>query len=151
MKALIFSDSHGSVYNMYSAIEDNKDTDLIIFAGDMQRDIDEICNAYPHIPCAMVLGNNDFLVHNVPFDRFFEFGGKKIFLTHGHSYWVKGSPSKVIMEAKKRGADICIFGHTHVRFLEHNDLWVINPGPALRGYAVLTIHCDDISVEFKDI
>ncbi len=151
MKALIFSDSHGSVSDMFSAIEENHDADLIIFAGDVQRDIDEVCDAYPRIPCAVVLGNNDFFVHDVPFDRFFEFGGKKIFLTHGHSYGVKLSPARVIAEAREKGADICIFGHTHSRFFENNDIWVINPGPAGRGYAVLTIDKGEISVDFKDI
>ena len=34
-----------------------------------------------------------------------EFGGKKVFLTHGHKYGVKLSPAPVVSEAKKRGAD----------------------------------------------
>ncbi len=151
MKALIFSDSHGYVSDMFSAIDDNKDTNLIIFAGDVQRDIEEVMDAYPLIPCAHVLGNNDFFVRDVPFDRFFEFGGKKIFLTHGHSYGVKGSTARVKLEAKKKGADICIFGHTHKRFLENDDIWVINPGPVSRGYGILTVDKDNITVEFKDV
>ncbi len=151
MKALIFSDSHGYVSDMFSAIDENTDTNLIIFAGDVQRDIDEVCDAYPLIPCAVVLGNNDFFVRDVPFDRFFEFGGKKIFLTHGHSYGVKGSHLRVKLEAKKKRADICIFGHTHRRFFEDDDICVINPGPVSRGYGILTVDNGNISVEFKDV
>lgn len=151
MKALIFSDSHGSVSDMFCAVEKNKDANLIIFAGDVQRDIEEVMNAYPLIPCAVVLGNNDFFVHDVPFDRFFEFGGKKIFLTHGHSYGVKMSPARVKSEARKKEADICIFGHTHTRFLENDGLLVINPGPVYKGYGILTIENGEISVEFKDV
>ena len=151
MKALIFSDSHGSVSDMFCAIEENKEIDLIIFAGDVQRDIEEVMSACPLIPCAVVLGNNDFFVHDVPFDRLFEFGGKKIFLTHGHSYGVKMSPARVKSEARKKNADICIFGHTHSRFIEEDDILVINPGPVHRGYAVLMIDKGKTSVVFKDI
>lgn len=140
MKALIFSDSHRCYSSMDEVIASHPDTDLIIHAGDVQRDVEEIEIDYPQIPCACVLGNNDFYANGVPFDRIFEFGGKKIFLTHGHNYAVKVSPHRVIAEAKRHGADICIFGHTHIPYLENHDgIWVVNPGAARNGYAVLTI------------
>ncbi len=150
MKALILSDSHRNFSCIQDAIESNPDIDQIIFAGDVNRDAEDIMDAYPNIPCAYVLGNNDFSVWDVPFDRFFEFGGKKIFLTHGHSYAVKVSPARVVAEAKKRGADICIFGHTHEPYLSHEDIWVVNPGSALRTYAILTIKNGEISIEHKE-
>ena len=152
MKALVFSDSHGAYKDMISAIEANPDTRLIIFAGDMQRDIDYVCEAYPNMPCAVVLGNNDFFTVNIPFDRLFEFSGKRIFLTHGHNYTVKLSPRRLLAKAKKCGADICIFGHTHSRLIEkHDDIYLINPGPASRYYAILEINGDDIKITPKDV
>ncbi len=150
-KALIFSDSHGYLGEIWNAIAENPDTDLIIHAGDMQRDVDDIMAVYPNIPCAYVVGNNEHYIQNACFDRLFEFGGKKIFLTHGHSYGVKLSYHRVISEARSRGADVCIFGHTHTKLLEKGDLWVVNPGPARRSYAILTINNGEISVTIHDI
>lgn len=151
MKALIFSDSHGMSSHICWAIEDNPDVNLIIFAGDVHRDIEEVMHIYPRIPCTYVLGNNDYFVRDVPDERFFEFGGKKIFLTHGHNYSVKISPRRVTSEAKKRGADICIFGHTHSRYLDKGDIWVVNPGSSYSSYAVLTVNDGIINIEHKDI
>lgn len=151
MKALIFSDSHRYTAGIHKAMKENPDTKLIIFAGDMQSDAEEIMRTYPRIPFAYVLGNNDWFVRDVPYDGFFEFCGKKIFLTHGHNYGVKMSPLRVIMKAKELGADICIFGHTHCQLLEHNDIWVVNPGTARSGYAVLTVDNGEINIELKKI
>lgn len=149
MKALIFSDSHYCTDGIHCALADNPDTNLIIFAGDMQRDAEYIEKNYPRIPLVYVLGNNDRSVFDVPFDKFFEFGGKKIFLTHGHNYGVKMSLLRITMKARELGADICIFGHTHCRLLNHDDIWLINPGSARSGYAVLCIDNGGIDVQLK--
>jgi len=77
MKALIFSDSHGMVGGMIDAIMEHKDINLIIHAGDMQRDVDDIMNVFPEIPCACVAGNNEYYNLDIPEERLFEFGGKK--------------------------------------------------------------------------
>ena len=106
---------------------------------------------YPQMPCAYVVRNNDIGVWGEPYDRFFEFGGKKIFLTHGHKYGVKMSPARVVAEAKKKGADICIFGHTHKQYFDSEDIIVINPGGAYKGYGILTIDGDEASVEFREV
>ena len=150
MKAIILSDSHKDFFAVCSAIDANPDINLIIHAGDVHRDVEDIMAAYPLIPCAYVLGNNDYNVWDVPYDRFFEYGGKKIFLTHGHNYSVKASPARVKYEAKRHGADICIFGHTHTKFLEEGEILVINPGAAHRSYAILTIDDGNVAVEFKE-
>ena len=151
MKALIFSDSHRYLDGIRAAVAQNRDTKLIIHAGDVQSDVEEILRTYQRIPCAYVLGNNDFYVRDVPNDRFFEFGGAKIFLTHGHLYSVKLSPARVVAEARKRGADVCIFGHTHSAYLDYGDMWVVNPGSARFGYAVMTVEDGDINIELKKL
>lgn len=152
MKALIFSDSHGCVGNMVLAAEREKDYDMVMFAGDVHRDIDEFMLIYPRLCVAEVIGNNDFFVKSVPEDRFFTFGGKKVFLTHGHRYAVKYSTASLLAKAKSEGADICIYGHTHRRDLENcGGIMVINPGTVSKSYAVLTVEGDNIKVEFKDI
>ena len=152
LKAILLSDSHGKVGNLIEAAENEKDADMVMFLGDVHRDIEEFMLACPKILVAEVIGNNDFFVKSVPEDRFFEFGGKKIFMTHGHKYNVKYSTALLVSHGKKLGADICLYGHTHSRDLdESSGITVINPGSASRGYAVLTIESGETFVEFKNL
>ncbi len=152
VKALIFSDSHGKISNMIEAAEREKDYSMVMFAGDVHGDIEEFMLCYPRICVAEVIGNNDFFVKSVPEDRVFSWGDKKIFLTHGHRYNVKFSTAQLALAARKQGADICIYGHTHCRDLDEvYGVTIINPGTAARSYAVLTIDDGNINVEFKEI
>ena len=58
-----------------------------------------------------------------------ELGGKKIWLTHGHNYYVSLDLKVIEQEAVARGMDIVMFGHTHrpVIIVEDN-ITLINPG-----------------------
>lgn len=151
MKALVLSDSHRNFGSILRAMEQEQKVDLIIHAGDVQQDVDDIMDMWPQCPCAYVLGNNDFGVFGVPGERLFTFGGKTIFLTHGHLYGVRTSSARVEQEARKRGADICIFGHTHCRVLEErNGLWLMNPGAASRSYGVIEILDGKVSLALRD-
>lgn len=153
VKALVFSDSHGSISSVEAAARAEKDFSLIIFAGDIQSDAEAIVKAYPRIPVAYVLGNNDWFVKGVPYDRRFTFGGKKFFLTHGHKYGVKSGLLQLSMKARETEADICVFGHTHVPLLEfQNGIYFINPGTAWRTYAVISISDGGkVNAEIKNI
>ena len=73
-------------------------------------------------------------------------------MTHGHTWHVERWESSLwdlCDEAKRRGARVAIFGHTHMPFLEEqNDILLLNPGsvakPRQAGlkktYAVITIN-----------
>lgn len=151
MKAIILSDSHGKVGNLIEAVMNEKDADMVMFLGDVNRDIEEFMLACPGILVADVIGNNDFFVKSVPEDRFFEFGGKKIFMTHGHKYNVRYSTALLAKKGKEMGADICLYGHTHRKDLDEvMGITVINPGTASESYAVLEIENGEINVEFKN-
>ena len=151
MKAIILSDSHGRVGNLIEAVMNEKDADMVMFLGDVNRDIEEFMLACPKILVAEVIGNNDFFVKSVPEDRFFEFGGKKIFMTHGHKYNVRYSTALLAKKGKEMGADICLYGHTHRKDLDEvMGITVINPGTASESYAILEIENGEINVEFKN-
>lgn len=140
MKAIVMSDSHGCFSAISRVVEQEPGASLLIHAGDVHRDVEDILTAWPELPCAYVLGNNDFFVHQVPDERLFTFGGQRIFLTHGHRYGVKYSLEKLLAEARAREANICIFGHTHQGLLENRGgIWLLNPGAVLRSYAVIEI------------
>lgn len=140
MKALIFSDSHGFVGAMAEACEAFPDAEYIIFAGDMQRDIEELMKMFPQKNFIYILGNNDYFVSGVPYEKVFTLEGKTVFLTHGHKYGVKMGLSSISFAAREKGADICIFGHTHSKLLEEaNGITFFNPGSAMSSCGLLEI------------
>jgi len=152
MKAIIFSDSHGNFNAMLSALKKEGKVDLIIHAGDVQRDVEDLEIMYQRTVIAAVKGNNDFWNNSVPQDRFFTFDNVKIFLTHGHAYGVKYSLAKLIQKSKELDADLCIFGHTHIPHEEISGrLRLFNPGSAARHYGVLETSGENFTLTLKNI
>lgn len=152
MKAIIFSDSHRSFNPMVRAMEKEGRVDLIIHAGDVLSDVEDLKIMYPRHNIVYVRGNNDFWDNSVTEDRFFNLDGVKIFLTHGHNYGVKYSLAKLIKHAKELGADLCIFGHTHTALNERTGgITLFNPGSASRHYGVLETASGGFTVKVCDI
>ena len=150
MKVLIFSDSHKNLGAMTKVVEKEAPVDWIIHAGDVCCDVEDLEIMYPRIPIAYVAGNNDYFVRDVPTDRFFELGGVKIFLTHGHNYGVKYSYAKLLKKATELGADIAVFGHTHQAHCEKiGNVTLFNPGAAPRSYGVLEINNGEFNSEIR--
>lgn len=144
MKAIIFSDSHGSFEPMLRAVENEEKVDMIIHAGDVLRDVEDLRIMYPRKNIVCVKGNNDFWDRTEVDERVFEFSGVKIFLAHGHTYGVKYTLGKIYEKAVSLGADICIFGHTHLPLCEkRGNVFVFNPGAASKTYGVLEIKKDN--------
>ena len=74
-----------------------------------------------------------------------------VLLTHGHSYGVSMGREGLAEEAKSRGCDVAMFGHTHRPFLETvKGVLLVNPGslsyPRQEGrqpsYLLLTAQAD---------
>lgn len=148
MKALIFSDSHGRVLYMQNMIDKYPDVSYIIFAGDVNRDIEELMMHNKTKCFIYVKGNNDFF-SEVPTERSFELFGIKIFLTHGHTYGVKTGLLRLLMRAREESADLCIFGHTHQRCYEsEKGVILFNPGSAGTSSGILSVDDGKITLEF---
>ena len=143
MNFLVFSDSHGRASRMMEAFDKQiKKPDAIIFLGDGLRDI--VSADIGDIPVYSVAGNCDagsvFFDSNTPTEQNLIIGDKRIFFTHGHKYGVKSTLSPLLSEGVKRGADIILFGHTHMPFervlTPDNDhgiktdksVYIMNPG-----------------------
>ena len=76
----------------------------------------------------MVSGNNDFF-SDLPGREEFFIGDYHVFITHGHGYFVGMNEDKLKAEARGRGADIVMYGHTHMPALTiEADLVTLNPG-----------------------
>ena len=129
MKILVVSDTHRRDDNLKYVIEKTGPIDMLIHLGDAEgseRFIPEWVN--PHCCMAMVRGNNDFFSTLNP-ELEIEIGKHKVFLTHGHYYGVSMGPEGLADEAKSRGCDIAMYGHTHKPFLaEVEGVTVLNPG-----------------------
>lgn len=127
LKAIVVSDTHGHLDNLKRVLQLHE-PDMLIHAGDVGADADKIyamANCVTHI----VKGNNDFF-SDYPKEDFFEFGGRKIFLTHGHTYGVYSGLNLLRYEGLERGADVVIYGHTHYPDVNaaEGDITLINPG-----------------------
>ncbi|MEI6857695.1 metallophosphoesterase [Psychrilyobacter sp.] len=151
MKILIVSDSHSRLDNLIK-IWEKEVPDIVISAGDYSKDAEELSYVYESSKYYIVRGNCDYMDHNTEDTLEFELSGKKIFLTHGHLYGVKTSYDYLRKEARDKGTDICIFGHTHVPYLEEERMILFNPGAVKDGlYGILNINNDEINIEHKKL
>ena len=146
MYALIFSDSHGCPQYIDEVIKrQNTEPDALIFLGDGLRDL-SFCDT-GKMPIYSVRGNCDFGAFYEDDELFFELGGVKLFISHGHTYSVKSGYTVIAEKAARKGADAVLFGHTHILLslcFDAGDrigtaelqkpLCVFNPGSLREGY-----------------
>ncbi len=129
MRAIVFSDSHGSYDVIETIMERHKDNaDIFIFLGDGEREMELITYVYSDKKIYYVAGNCDWGTDKPDYD-IIDFGGKKILFTHGHRFGVKSGLGALKVYARKVGADIALYGHTHIAYTEYEDgLYIMNPG-----------------------
>lgn len=150
MKILVFSDSHRSRSGMYDAIEAHT-PNQVIHLGDLVEDAEDVSYAYPQLPFCMVAGNCDGWT-TTPAIRSITLAGKRVLLSHGHLWGVKGGYGGALSEGRKAGADILLFGHTHVPYCQQVDgMWVMNPGSARSTYGLITIEAGEISCQLLNM
>lgn len=127
MKILIVSDTHGRDTGLKRLLEQVKPIDMLIHCGDVEGSEDYICKM-ADCPVHMVAGNNDFFC-DLPREEEFLIGKYRVLLTHGHYYYITMGTQMIKEDARARGFDIVMFGHTHRPCLEQNDgIVVLNPG-----------------------
>ena len=127
MKVLIVSDTHKSHRNLEKIIEREQPFQMLIHLGDVEGGEDYI-EALADRPVHIVRGNNDFF-SELPGEQEFFIEGRHIFVTHGHYYGVSMGEERLKAEARGRGADIVMYGHTHRPSLTvEDDLVTLNPG-----------------------
>ena len=128
MKILIVSDTHGREQNLEEALKRTGHIDQLIHLGDVEGGEDRIRKLCPDAPVAMIAGNNDYFC-DLPSERMFTLGPYRIWMTHGHGYFVYSGTLYLKKEARKKGADIVMYGHTHKPCIEQEEgLTVLNPG-----------------------
>lgn len=136
MKILVVSDTHGHTGNLVEVLRRVKPIDALVHCGDVEGQENYI-RTQAECPCYMVKGNNDFF-SELPREELFQLGGYSVMVTHGHMYGVSMDTAILEEEARSRGVQVVMFGHTHRPFLEQKEgLTILNPGslsyPRQRG------------------
>lgn len=144
-KLVVISDTHGNISAVDSLRGLVEENDFLIHLGDGAGDIRAFWDSYPDkiFQCS---GNCDFF-SPLPEEGVLEVESLRIFYCHGHKYRVKSDLNGLAMEAKKRGCDIALYGHTHCALISEIDgVTLINPGSLRRkvgeggSYCYLVVH-----------
>lgn len=134
LKIVVMSDSHGDWAAVRKVVQLQKDAELFIHLGDGEQDMRRALQCFPFLieKHYFLKGNCDYgdvleqtrkeLTLPLPF-------GHGLFAAHGDHFQVKFGTARLAYEAGLAGADIVLYGHTHVRDNRYEDgLYFINPG-----------------------
>jgi len=126
MKLLIVSDTHRRNENYFEVLQMHK-PDMVIHCGDAEGSEYALTEA-ADCPVQIVLGNNDFF-SDLPRELVLNIGQYKVWVTHGHNYYVSMGNETLKREAVARGMDIVLYGHTHRPVVDmDDDVIAVNPG-----------------------
>ena len=132
MRIVVFSDSHGDIFQAIEVVRRNEREKVFIFLGDGADELLTLREMYPHKEFIAVRGNCDFFCQ-LPDEYTMDVDGTKILCTHGHLYNVKYSLDKLTETARKRGVTIALYGHTHKSNVRYDDgLYLVCPGSVSR-------------------
>ena len=149
-RLIVVSDTHGN----YKAVEELlpliAENDYVIHLGDGAGDMRAVREVHPD-KVYTVGGNCDFF-SAYPREGELEIENIKIFFCHGDRYGVKRELRSLALEAKRRGCDVALYGHTHqANITEIEGVMLINPG-SLRvsvgkggSYCYLVVHKNKIT------
>lgn len=127
MRILIVSDTHRKNDNYFRILKKQGKLDMIIHCGDIEGS-EYALSESADCPVFMISGNNDFF-SELPRDRELNVGNYKVWVTHGHYYGVSLGIEMLKQEARSRGVQVVMFGHTHRPCIDiEDDLVAINPG-----------------------
>ena len=116
MRILIVSDTHRRDENLKEVIRRTGPLDMLIHLGDAEGSEHAIAT-WVNEDCDLeiILGNNDFF-SCLDKEKELMIGRYRTLLTHGHYYNVSVGAEYLKQEARARGFDIVMFGHTHRPF-----------------------------------
>ena len=138
---------------MYDAIERLR-PDAVIHLGDHLEDAESMESVFSGVDFYHVPGNCDFFT-SAPPSLTISLDGVRIFLTHGHLFGVKSGLTRLALEARRVGAQLALFGHTHeADFLRMGDVTLFNPGSAGMGrqtYGMITVKGTEFKCEILSL
>ena len=124
MQVLVISDSHGDSGAVRQLLERYKHkVRTVIHLGDNVKDFLQYDADYPAINFVAVAGNCDYYAH-VPNERMLTLGEvtpRRVLLLHGHTLDIKSGYDRLMFYAQEKGADACLFGHSHMPFMHRRE------------------------------
>jgi len=155
-RILVISDSHGSRVLFRRIVEQNGPScDALVFCGDGAGDFvscmddaaadSEFASCVPPV-AAFAEGNGDsdrfparfnpgkkqadavFYELVIPRRQILQAAGHTIYIVHGHEQGVYYGTELLEEEAKGAGADIALYGHSHITDETRGDVYKMNPG-----------------------
>ena len=128
MKIIVVSDTHGHNEPFLEAAISIEKPDLLIHLGDYVNDAKKIAKVLD-LEFLTVKGNGDYAARNFNEDELVEINGKKLFFTHGHRHHVSYNRDALLKKGMELGADIILYGHTHIPLIEkEGNVLIMNPG-----------------------
>lgn len=128
MRVVVVSDSHQDFFSLQEVMKKHPKADLYLHLGDGLREWGQIQELYPERNFLQVRGNCDFS-SDQPLEDCLSVGQAKIFYTHGYVYNVKYGIRDLIQAGKQRGANVILFGHTHIPLVDYQEgIHLMNPG-----------------------
>ena len=155
MKIGVVSDSHGDLNALRAAVSAAGKVDAWFHLGDGAGDILRIKTELG-VPVYAVAGNCDYHC-DAPKILETELSGKKFFLTHGDMFAVNFNTRLLSDEARLRGCDMALYGHTHLPDTEYGQVYILNPGSCARPFnnmpscGIITIENNEIRMEIVDV
>lgn len=146
----VMSDSHGDTETVRQFLDRQSGSEHLIHCGDSELPAED-----PLLEVMIaVKGNCDPV--GLPEYRMVEAGGYRVLVTHGHLDRVKTGLMPLRYRAEEAGADIVLFGHTHLYGAEvHDGILFVNPGSTHRPppgrpatFAVIEGEAEGVSVRF---
>jgi uncharacterized protein len=150
MKILVISDSHGNYSHAFKAHELAGPVDHIIHLGDGSDDA-RMLEEVLEVPVHRVAGNCDY-DPVLPKEMTLEIGECRVLLTHGNRQMVKSGLGELIGKGKEVGANLVLYGHTHLPAVDSaQGMLLVNPGALKEGfpgsYAIVTVDGTEASAE----
>ncbi|QLK85784.1 YfcE family phosphodiesterase [Staphylococcus sp. 17KM0847] len=123
-KFIIVSDNHSEAGILYDVYTQHNDADAFFHLGDSEFEYhDTELSLYQRVK-----GNMDFYPEFLESD-IAHFDDIHIFFTHGHLFGVNTSRAELVNQALHHGAQIALYGHTHIaKYEKIKGVHVINPG-----------------------
>jgi putative phosphoesterase len=127
MRLGVTGDTHGNTWAMRRVADKAGTVNLWLHTGDFQHDA-QYLSKYTGFPSVAVAGNCDGRSGAKP-DEFLELCGYMVWMTHGHCHGVKHGLGELHDWAVRYGADIVIYGHSHVPGItSESGILFLNPG-----------------------
>lgn len=146
MTVLILSDTHGMRHRIEKLLSLHPRTDAMLFLGDGAADFSEEMIFTPSRLFGGVCGNCDIFTfqtsqYSFQNELLLQLDAYTVMMMHGHTHSVKSGADAAIRHAALHGADVLLYGHTHIpeeRYLPEGSvvggvtlqkpMYVFNPG-----------------------